>query len=314
MNNQFGRKIGLIVFAGEDGLDLSAYKIEFSVQNADQESPNNAVIRVYNLAPNTVKKIRGEFSQVVLNAGYEQGNYGVIFQGTIKQFKVGKLNSTDSFLDILAADGDISYNQGIVSATIAKGETPLTAIETIAKDLPDSQGVSTENLLIDKQHVPSIRGTVLFGMARARLRNLASNLDASWSIQNGRVVFMDNTGYAEGEAVEINIASGQVGFPQQTDEGIKVSCLLNSRLRIGGLVHLNNSEIVQLLQQNPDAAPIPFNQWAGFQPLAPLSPDGFYRAYVVEHEGDTRGNAWYSHITCLAVDRSSPRDKSVSPQ
>jgi hypothetical protein len=77
-------------------------------------------------------------------------------------------------------------------------------------------------LLIDKQHVPLIRGVVLFGMARARLRHIASDLDASWTIQNGAVVFSDNTGYAEGEAVSINVATGLIGIPEQTDQGIRI--------------------------------------------------------------------------------------------
>ncbi len=313
MSSQFGRKVGLILFSGQTGLDLSELRIQFSTQNADEESPNTAVIRIHNLAPNTVKRIKGEFSEVVLNAGYETGNYGVIFQGTIKQYREGRLNATDTFLDVLAADGDIAYNQGIINVTLAKGRTPADAIKSIGASLPISE-IDTTYLKTDKQHVPSIRGTVLFGMARARLRNLASNLDASWSIQNGQVVFLDNSGYAEGEAVQINVGTGLVGVPEQTDEGIRLRCLLNSRLRIGGLIHLNNSELVQLMQQNPDAAPIQFNQWAGFQPLAPLSPDGYYRSFVVEHEGDTRGNAWYSSLICLAVDKTVPVTESVDPR
>lgn len=310
MNNQFGRKVGLFVFSGENALDLSQFKIQFKTENADQESPNNAVIRVYNLSKATIKKIKGEYSEVVLNAGYENGNYGVIFQGTIKQYKEGKLTGTDTFLDILAADGDIAYNQGVVSMTLAKGHTPKDQINAIANSI-EVKGTDTGSLKIDKQHSPSIRGAVLFGMARARLRNLASNLDSSWSIQDGKITFMDNRGYAEGEAVKINVGTGQIGVPEQTDEGIKVKCLLNSRLRIGGLVHLNNSEITQLLFQNPDAAPVRYNQWAGFQPLAPLSPDGFYRAFVVTHEGDNRAGPWYSELICLSVDRTAPADQAV---
>lgn len=310
MNNQFGRKVGLLVFSGENALDLSNFKIQFRTENADQESPNNAVIRVYNLSKTTIKKIKGEFNEVVLNAGYESGNYGVIFQGTIKQYKEGKVTATDTFLDILAADGDIAYNQGIVSMTLAKGHTPNDQIQAVTNSI-EVKGLDTGNLKIDLQHVPSIRGAVLFGMARAKFRNLASNLDASWSIQDGKVVFMDNRGYAEGEAVKINVGTGLIGVPEQTDEGIRVKCLLNSRLRIGGLIHLNNSEITQLMQQNPDSTPLKFNQWAGFQPLAPLSPDGFYRAFVVTHEGDNRSGPWYSDIICLAVDRTAPSDKAV---
>ena len=152
------------------------------------------------------------------------------------------------------------------------------------------------------------------GMARARLRNMVTHLDAGWSIQDGKVVITDNTGYRDGEPVDINVGTGLVGLPEQTDGGIKVKCLLNSKIRIGGRVRLNNSELVQLLQANKDAAPIAYNQWAGFQFVAGLSDDGMYRAFAVEHEGDTRGNSWYTNLVCLAVNETVPKDKSVKPE
>lgn len=312
--NQWTRRVGLIVFAGERGMDLSAFRIRFSVQNADVESPNSCAIRVYNLSRDTVARIRGEFSSVTLNAGYEGGDYGVIFQGSIKQFRIGRENATDTYLDILAADGDIGYNQGIINTSFKSGSTQAQMIEAIAKGMPDVNGVDTSSFLTTKQYTPNIRGTVMFGMARARLRNIASNLDASWSIQDGKVVFLDNTGYRDGEAVVINVNTGMVGMPEQTDGGIRVSCLLKSRLRIGNLLRLNNEEIRRLYQQNPNQAPVPYNQWTGIQFMAPLSPDGTYRAFVVEHEGDSRGNMWQTNIICLAVDLSAPRDKAVSSQ
>lgn len=309
---QWIRKVGLFLFTGEKGLDLSEFHIKFSTQNSDTESPNNATIRVYNLAPATIKRIQGEFQNVSLNAGYENGNYGVVFQGSIKQFRIGRENATDTYLDILAADGDIGYNQGIVNTTLAKGTTQADAIKASVAAMPGGV-IADTSFLTDKQHVPNIRGTVLFGMARARLRNIASSLDSSWSIQNGQVVFLSNTGYASGEAVKINVNTGLIGLPEQTDGGIKVKCLLNSRIRIGGLIQLNNAEIIQLMQRDPNAAPIAYNQWTGFQFNAPLSPDGIYRAYVVEHEGDSRGQSWYSHIVCLAVDSTQPQSKAVAP-
>ena len=34
--------------------------------------------------------------------------------------------------------------------------------------------------------------------------------------------------------------------------------------------------------------------------------DGNYIALVIDHEGDTRGQPWYSHLTCLASDPTAP--------
>lgn len=309
--NQWIRRVNLVVFSGAKGLDLSDFRIRFSVQNADVETPNTAAIRVYNLSHTTVDQIRGEFQEVTLNAGYEGdgSNYGVIFKGTIKQFRIGRENNKDTYLDILAADGDIGYNQGFVNASVAAGATPNDAISEAVAAMTGEGGYLPD--FTDAQHTPNIRGMVMFGMARAQLRYLASSLDASWSIQEGKVVMIPLTGYKPGEAVEINVATGLIGIPEQTDGGIKLQCLLNSKLRIGGLVKLNNQEITQLMQANPNAAPIPYNQWSGFQFNTPLSKDGTYRAYVVEHMGDTRGNDWTTSLICLAVDLSAPVTNSV---
>lgn len=333
VKDQWLRRIGLIVYADEKGLDLSEMHIKFTVTSADSESPNNAAIRIYNLSPETLKRIigdrtvGGEFTRVCLNAGYMAGGYGIIFNGTIKQYRVGRENETDTYLDILAADGDVGYNQGFVNTSLAAGRTPEDAIKASVKAMSDAEaaailattGKKPEGPVVtpdiafstDKQHVPTIRGQVLFGLARAKLRNLASHLDSSWSVQDGKVVILPNTRYREGEAVVLSVATGLIGRPEQTGGGIKVKCLLNSRIKLGGLVKLNNNEIMKTMQSSPDAAPIPYNQWTGFQNLAPLSPDGTYRAYVIDHEGDTRGMAWYSHLTCLAVDLTAPPNKAV---
>lgn len=304
---QWIRKIGLQVINDDIALDLSAFRIRFDTTDADEESPNSAIIKVFNLSKNTINQIKGEFSEVVLQAGYEQGNYGVIFRGTIKQLRIGRESPTDTFLEILAADGDVFYTSGIVSASLAKGATPVDTINALTKE---QQGIANkanlDSLKTDKQHTPNIRGQVLFGMARARFRNVAKSLDASWSIQDGVVTMLDNTGYAEDEVVVVTRNTGLIGIPEQTDGGIKFRCLLNSRLRIGGRVQIDNEAVTQLMMQDPNAPPVQYNSYAGIQYNAMLNNDGIYRMLVIEHHGDSRGNDWYSDIVCLDFDASDP--------
>lgn len=302
------RKCTLLLRNAENVLDLSALRVTFNIQNADVESPNNAVIRVYNLAPDTVTLIRGQFTEVTLNAGYENGNFGAIFQGTIKQFKIGRESATDTYLDIYASDGDIGYNQGVINQSIAAGATANQVGKAIAATM-STIGSDFGSLLISDQYFPALRGQVLFGMSRARLRNLASTLDASWSIQNGQVVMIDNTGYRDGEVVNINIQTGLIGQPEQTDGGIKVRTLLDPRYRIGCQVKLNNTDVNQIIQNSPTAQA--YNRWAGIQQLASISTDGLYRVFVVNYEGDTRGNPWYADLILLAI-TPNPADRLAS--
>ena len=316
-NSQWIRRCELLVANQTEALDLSQFRIVFQIRNADTESPNTAIIRVFNLSHDTVYKITnsysnefgGEFTNVILNAGYVSGNYGAVFKGTIKQYRFGRENNTDTYLDIMAADGDLGFNQGVVNMTIKAGVTTGAVAQAVAKTMTDNVDVTA--LTTDLQHVPNLRNQVLFGMARSQLRGYVNTLDSTWSIQDGVVVILDKGGYLPGEAVEINVATGLIGVPEQTAEGIALTCLLNSRIRIGGRIKLNNSEVVQLIQSNPNAAPLVFSQWAAIQKNAAMPNDGVYRAYVVEHEGDTRGNVWYSHLTCLAVDSTAAANKSV---
>jgi len=307
--NQFGRKLTLILFSTNGkAMDLSPFRVTFNVANADFETPNNASIRIYGLSRDTINSLitKDEYQFVSLSAGYVDGAFGVIFAGEIKQYKHGKDDTTSMYLDILAADGDIAYNQTTLNESIAAGqETPQSAIQAIADKmnlntvygLPLSTGI----------YNPNIRGKVRFGMAKKYLRNVTRSIDFGWSIQQGKLNIVHNNGYLDNEVVDINYASGLIGSPEQTDEGIAITCLLNPKLRIGGLVRLNNELITNTVFSKAPGAPSPYNQYKGYQYLAPLAPDdiygdGIYRIFVVEYEGDTRGNNWYSNLVGLSMD------------
>lgn len=297
-----GNNPSAFVPAGGDSLDLSELHFTFHTSQQDVESPNNCTIRVYNLSDATVRKIRGEYSQVTLQAGYEGGT-GVIFSGTIKQFKIGRQDATTKYLDILAADGDIPYNFSVVNKTLAAASTAEQRIAAaVGAMVPNG---ATAGYLMPATGGVLPRGKVLFGMARAVLRQEARNIGATWNISNGQVNVVPLDGYLPGEAVDLTSATGMVGLPEQTNEGIKVKCLLNPRIVVGGLVRIDNKSINQIVQANPNAAPIPYNQYAGLQLLATVANDGLYRVYVAEHDGDTRGTSWYTNLVCLAVDPSS---------
>jgi hypothetical protein len=308
--DQWIRKVGLFLYSNGEVLDFSEFHIKFSVINADVESPNNAAIRVYNPSKSTLNRIVGkkEFTSVVLNAGYESGNYGVIFSGTIKQLRIGHEDNVTSYIDILASDGDIGYNQGLINTTLAKGTTYAAALEESAKAMAPASDLTL--LKVDKQHTPSIRGQVMFGLARSKVRNLASSLDASWSIQDGVVVVTDYAGYDDSDIIQLNAMTGLIGFPEQTDGGIHIKCLLNPRIRIGGAVELNNDLINKMVEADPESAPLSFDSYSLYN-LAPISEDGVYRVFVVEFEGDTRGQSWYTKMVGLAVNKTLPVEKGV---
>jgi hypothetical protein len=304
---QFIRKVGLVVSAGSSGLDLSNMRIEFKTFQADLPStPNYATIKVYNLSDATAKSVQKEFTAVRLQAGYEGGSYGVIFNGTIKMVRRGRDNPTDTYLEILAADGDVARNFGVVNTTLAAGATLKDQIAAVTKAL----GLPTSYVPPDITPAALSRGKVLYGMARDRMNDIADSSSATWSIQGGQVQIVPLTSYIPGTAVVLNSNSGMIGLPEQTEDGIKVKTLINPRIKIGALVQINNKSIqgAFLGGQNLFAQ----GRLENLPNLLPkVTWDGFYRVYVCEHEGDTRGQPWYSNLTCLAIDASAPSANSV---
>ena len=143
-NALFRRKANLLLVQGEQALDLSEFRFTFKTSQADLESPNTCEIRVYNVSKETMDKVQAEFSRVVVQAGYEGDTFGVIFDGTIRWWRKGKESSMkDTYLDILAADGDLPYNNAKVQKSLAAGSTVkdrLTVIESSFKELGLSIG------------------------------------------------------------------------------------------------------------------------------------------------------------------------------
>ena len=140
MAEQYLRRYKLVVFNGETGeaLDLSELRIRFDVKRTSQMTPNVADIRVYNVAPETVARIGAyqtkEFNNIILEAGYPD-NYGVIFKGNIKQVISGRENATDTFVDLVAGDGDKAYNFAVVRTTLAAGVTQLEQVNACVQSM-----------------------------------------------------------------------------------------------------------------------------------------------------------------------------------
>lgn len=304
--------------ADQPGIDLSNLRIQFKVTAMDVDAPPTATIRVINLSDDTSQRIQNEFQSVTLQAGYENGNFGVIFQGTILRVKRGRLNNIETFVDIMASNLDAIYNFGVVAKTLKKGATLLDQTNAIASSVNSSAAAQVGGSL-QYSSVPDDlgtggtlpRGKVLFGMARDRLNDVADSNGSTWSVgPDGKVQIIKLTSSGvPGVPVVINSATGMVGIPEATTQGIEVKCLLNPMIKIGTRVQLDNKSI----NTSTNKSAIGFPAYADFQFFASESNDGVYRALVVEHEGDTRGPGadWITSIVALNVSQSAPPATAV---
>jgi hypothetical protein len=299
MTEQYLRKFSCVVARSSgEGLEFADFKVEFSVRRGDFQTPNSCDVRIFNLSDKTANLIgQKEFTQLSLSAGYE-GNISLLFQGTIKQFRLGRINQLDSYVDITAADGDEAYNFAPVLTSIPAG-TKQAGIADVLMSAMKKFGV-TQGYLPALPSNQLIRGRVMYGMCRDEYRDFSWQNNCKWSIQDNAVTMIPYTSYiASGGAVPIiSVSTGLIGVPEQTQQGISIRTLLNPKYKIGQLIQLTAG--VNTFRRSLDLPSQVQNQQTALQ--VQTSADGLYYVMVANHKGDTRGNEWYTEMVCLSVD------------
>lgn len=307
---QYLRQFSCILAAASGpGLEFADFKVEFVVRRTDLQTPNSCDVRIYNLSRATLNKIQNEFSQIQLKAGYE-GTFDLVFNGTIKQRRQGRLDQIDTYIDITAADGDEAYNFAPLSVSMAAAQTnPASLAAVLFQQLKALAAVKSEQTIesgfqLTQGYAPKWpsnalpRGRVFYGQTRDELRDFAAANGVQWSIQDGALTFVPYKSYIPGTVPVIGPGTGLIGVPEQQQDGIHFRTLLNPLIKIGQLVKLDAT--VNLFRF--DLSYLSQTDNLALRQSIKLNGDGMYYVLNVTHSGDTRGTEWYTDAICLAVD------------
>lgn len=330
------------------GISLSDFKVTFDIERNDNRWPASATIKIYNLSSNTANRITGgkEFDKIILIAGYDgiapeykasdigvvrniddsqvgksDGmNFGVIFSGDIRFTLTGKDNPTDSWVTIQACDCEEAFQNAIISTTIAKGYTPRDVYDLLMRQL-EPYGVSRGVVPVFPNTVYP-RGATFYGLVSDYMTELADLCEATWQFSYGKVDIIQKD-VAKHSAIVLNSNAGLVGMPQQTiGAGVNVRCLINSNIKLHGLIHLNQESVYRTPLNNQDLYSAKYGETdvngnlipsgkirdasgklidgPAIQQPASIATDGVYIVRYISYTGDTRGQAWYMDLACEA--------------
>lgn len=272
-------------------------RIEFAIEQWSTQSTNLGRFRIYNPSQRLANQLQAkEFTKLTFSGGY-QGNTGLLFSGDIRQTISGHETATDTFVDLFAADGDRGYNSATVNRTLAAGYTPADKLK-VATDALGQYGLSFGLVNVDLSQPKFPRGALFSGMARTLIREVALLKGALWSIQNGEIRIVNFKQPIQSNTVVMSGATGMVGWPKQTSDGIIVSSLLNPRLQPHVNLKINPALINQAEQNNnPLAAGSQENQWLNEQNVSA----GIYNIFKLNRHGDTRGSDWLDQAYCVGA-------------
>jgi hypothetical protein len=304
-DDQWLRKVSLIVYSGskDTGIELSALRVTFQLKKATSLTPNFLYAKIYNMNPETQHKVR-QYEKVQLAAGYQTSNYGMIFDGTVELYAEGKENPTDTYLELWAGDATQSNNYSFQALTWPAKTLPSKMV----KDDLKAMGLKTAEVEL-KGEKATVRSSSYVGLARDHIRDQTNAHRSDLIIDDGVAYVIPWEGYRKSEVVDLSPTTGLVSIPKTTPQGIEAVCLLNPKLRIGGLVNIDQKLISGILFQ-PGTGDTPY----GKDPIqftetgtqftkgaATVNPTGTYKILVLDHFGDTRGNEWYSSIIGCAT-------------
>lgn len=269
-------------------IDVSNLRCVFSCEKSIDESPNYSQIAVYNLKSDTIASVKAG-DTVILEAGYENGNYGMIFTGQIVQPYTQKESATDMALILVVQDGDEFLTSAFTAQTIGKSATQQDIAKICLGDSVSAGIISKE---ISASKLP--RGKVLFGKSASYLSKIARANKSQLYVEDGKVNIVAASDYDESTAVELNPSTGLIGIPSQTDDGVSGQCLINPSIKLNTLLHINANLVAakQVAEGETSATG--------------LNTDGIYRVTKLVYEGDTHGDAWYCNFEAITQAGAKP--------
>ena len=260
---QFGRQIKLYLGNAQESIECSALRITFEASKTITPEPNPAKISVYNLNENNRNRIMsGEFDKVILMAGYNE--LRTVFAGDIVD-KYERRNATDTILNLECGDGAYDITNARINAVLSGGANDASIVDKSLATMTKTELGAV--ILPLNNHLP--RGRVLVGNTRDIMGKIARSNHADWFVHDGSLVVLPKDQHLGEEGFVISKDSGMVGSPEKTKDGVKVTCLLNTGLIIGGLV-----KVKSILKS--------FN--------------GVYKITEIKHKGDIIANVWHTEF------------------
>lgn len=287
-NVLYGRRYRILV-SNKSGiaLDVSDLHCTFDIQYVINQTPPFSTVIIYNLNPETENFLLSYGDRIIVEAGYEGSQYGVIFDGDLLEPIRDKADNVTFRLTLNALTANRVANQAFANFTVSRGQSQRSIVQNLASKASVPTLLGDISPVLSSTKLP--RGKAVFGLTRDYLRQIAHGSGSTLSLHDGKINIIHASDPPKGEIIDLTPQTGLIGQPVQSGIGVSFQSLLNPAISINTLVHIDNSIIQAQTYQ------------IGQKPL-PLDSAGIYRVMSVEHQGDTRGDNWYT--SCQTVSQA----------
>lgn len=313
-NVAFGRKVRVTIYTPENiennavvfesNLVKGKYglKISGTINKYFAIQPPDATIDIYNLsnvqAANIMnmkyKKVGNDYVEqqlrVKVEAGYEFGYFGEIFDGQILKPTMIKPDPNNTQLRLTCLNGaNFVQAGGSLTSTFNDGVNYYS----VARQIKENSNVDFKLELSETLRNRTVDGSFVAGATLYdTYQDIANENNLLFGFDNDTVQLRDWTDALNNqtEAFELNSETGLMGIPSLTTDGVTVQSVLNPNYKVLTRIKLNNADIS--INQPDYLASRQIGAW--------LSSDGLYIIKQVTHQFDTTTGAFCTNLSCVA--------------
>ena len=232
--NLYGRRVTVSIHAGPAPLAFETPSlIRFDLQRTADDTPVRGEITLHNLAPATEARIRERGTRIQIHAGYENGRYGMLFDGGIRRIARGRVG-LDRVLHVFVGP---DFTRVVTVDTTYAG---AVSVRQIVSDIARDAGLRIASL----DAIPDEQETDfhVFGQLGSALNSILIPRDVRWYEDNGSIRFT-RIGESQDDRTGITISqeSGMIDTPVVTDDGLRVQTLIDPRIDLDSLVRVKSA-------------------------------------------------------------------------
>lgn len=208
----FQPKTKLVFYASGIKHEIEDLYMDFEITLSSLSVPNQATIKVFNLAAPTRALFQERHQAIEFYTTYEGNDFTLIFDGATSSVS-SKRQGPEWVTEINCEEGRKEYDTKIFSKSYAKG----VLVETIMEDIAKVFGLpyKIDNIYLDKAKI--ISSETFFGKAKDCLNRICKEYDHNWSILHGvlEIRYNNDVFIAEPTAIVISPQTGLLESPTQ---------------------------------------------------------------------------------------------------
>jgi hypothetical protein len=266
---QFGDTMG-------PNVTLSGLRAKATVVSYNGDAQGQLQLRLYGLPLQMINQLttigpvmqERRNNRILVAAGDEGGAMSTVYQGSI-----------DSAFGEFQGAPDVVFNITALAAALqavkpvnAVSYRGATDVATIMQSLAATMGFAFENNGVQAQ----LSSPYFSGTAYQQAKSCAKAANIYFTIDRGTLAIWPKTGARASNPIPVSAATGMVGYPVFSGNGIVLTMQFNPDLALGGRVDVTSSLTVA---------------------------NGIWNVFSVVHEleSETPGGTWYSQVQCYRI-------------